>query len=468
MRSKPWRPILALIALTFVAHLVVLANPGFYNHDEWQRSDHVETHGLIDFLDAFVVVQAGPEFGYPVRPIGFAQQGISAIWMASEPVIPHAIDVALHAAVVVLFWSLLLRLGFDRWANWAAVIFAISPLATFSVGWVGASFDRWYVLFSLLCAHGVVSVAREGVRGGPIALVLLGSSGAVLSKETAIVLPGALLVLAYSLWAARRSTCRVRAVLGSIVLSGIPILLYLFIRWPAIQATLGSRGGPYAPAMSNVPGNALLYFAQPFMLRATELGAIPQLTDWDLWSALILHGFLLLALWHWYGWRILAAYVAGYFVFLLPVLPLHAPATHYLYASGMAFAVALTLVLAPLVEASEGMRFPWLMKALAGIVVLVVFAHSLFIQEYLYSAGACQAEFLASFKPMAEEAIAGGAKRLHVTGAPDAREYIAERTLFARAPFIEGGRWPTVVGTAPAKEADVNFVMQPDCRVLRQ
>jgi hypothetical protein len=467
--GKRWLPIMALIALTFMAHLLVLANPGFFNHDEWQRADHVEAHGLVNYLKSYTVVLAGPDFGYPVRPIGFAQQGISAIWMQTYPVIPHAIDVVLHSAVVVLLWSVLLRVGFERRrAAWAAAIFAICPLATFSVGWVGASFDRWYALFSLVCAHGVVSAAREGLDEKAIALVLLGSCGAILSKETAIVLPAALLVMGYSLWLSGKSQYRVRPALGAIALSGLPILIYIAIRWPAIQATLSSHGGPYAPAMVSIPGNVLLYLAQPFILRAVEVMPVSFVARWELWLALALHGLLLAAIWRRYGWRAPLTYAAGYFVFLLPVLPLPNQGAHYLYASGIPFAIAFALLLAPRRDAGVPRRFSRGRTAVAGAVMLFLLGRSLVIQENLYSAGKCQAEFLASFKPMAEEAMAGGSDRLHITAAPGAREYIAHRALFGRMPFSEEGQWPTVVGATQSSEGDGNFVMQPNCTVLRQ
>jgi hypothetical protein len=77
-------------------------------------------------------------------------------------------------------------------------------------------------------------------------------------------------------------------------------------------------------------------------------------------------------------------------------------------------------------------------------------------------------KFLASFSSMAEEAIAGGSNRLHIRGAHGARKYVAERALFGRDAFSGRGKWPTVVGAAPSLEHDSNFVMQPNCTMLRQ
>jgi hypothetical protein len=468
-RGKRWRPILTLIALTFAAHVLVLANPGYFSHDEWQRADEVEAYGLVNYFDLYTKIHAGPNFGFPVRPIGFVQQGISAIWMQSTPIIPHGIDVALHAAVVLLLWSLLVRVGFGRRrALLAGAFFAISPLATVSVGWVGASFDRWYVFFSLICAYGLVIAAREGLRVTAIALVLLGGAGAILSKEAAIALPAALLVMAYSLRLASRSEYQVRPALGAIALSALPVFAYLAIRWPAIQSTLSGHGGSYTLAPGKIPGNVLVYLAQPFHLRAVELKSFPLLPRWEFWLALALHVLLMTGLWRRFGWRVLLAYVGGYFVFLLPVLPLPTLAAHYLYASGIPFAIALGLLLVPQAEAGVSKKLRQRSMAFVGVVMIFLAGRSLFIQQEIYSVGKCQAVFLASFSPMAAEAIAGGSNRLHVTAAPGAREFVALRALFGRDAFSGHGKWPTVVGAAPMLERDSNLVMQPNCTVVPQ
>jgi hypothetical protein len=84
---------LGLVALTLLAHAVILATPGFYSHDEWQKFDHIRLHGFSAFARAYGIPQPGPEFGYPVRPIGFVQQGFAALWMQSAPLASHLVSV---------------------------------------------------------------------------------------------------------------------------------------------------------------------------------------------------------------------------------------------------------------------------------------------------------------------------------------------------------------------------------------
>jgi hypothetical protein len=463
-----WATAAALIVFTFTAHLLVLANPGFFSHEEWLVSDDIGRFGLASFLQRYSELKPGEHFGEPVRPIGFAQLGLSTLWMQSNPVIPHAIDVGMHAVVVIVFWSLLLRVGFGQQrATWAALLFAISPLTAFAVGWLSATFERWYVLFSLICAHGVVVAARKGLTPRALALVLLGSAGAILSKETAIILPAALLVMGYALRSAREVQYRVGPALAAIALSGIPILLYLVLRWPAIHASLTGDGGPYSPSLINVPRNLLIYFAEPLLPTVVEVTGL----WWPLWEwclALALHVLLLIALWRRYGLRAPLLYVAGYFIFLVPVLPLPGALGHYLYVSGMAFAIAVTLAIAPRTKSKMPMNLSPAGIVVAGLVMIFVVARSLVTQEYMYSVGKCQAEFLASLKPLADDAMANGSLRLHVIGTPDAPEYVAQRALFGRRQFADGGKWPTVVGPAPSLARDADFVMQANCTVSRR
>src|SRR4249920_2746418 len=85
VERKPMLAALALLALTLATHAIVLAAPGFYSNDEWQKFDHIRLHGAWDFVRAYGALRPGPEFGYPVRPIGFMQQGFAAMWMQSAP-----------------------------------------------------------------------------------------------------------------------------------------------------------------------------------------------------------------------------------------------------------------------------------------------------------------------------------------------------------------------------------------------
>ena len=40
---------LALVALTLLTHVVILVDPGFFSHDEWQKFDHIQIRGFWDY-----------------------------------------------------------------------------------------------------------------------------------------------------------------------------------------------------------------------------------------------------------------------------------------------------------------------------------------------------------------------------------------------------------------------------------
>lgn len=469
-RRGTWLTMLCLLALTVVTHVLIVANPGFFSHDEWQRADTVQAEGFASYAREYGAVKAGPDFGFPVRPIGFIQQGVSAQWMRDVPVATHGLDVLLHALAVILLWRALPLAGVaDRSAILAAAVFAISPLATMATGWVGASFDRWFGTFLIVAASGALLVARKRGNAGGYALVLAGSAGAILSKETAVVLPGALLLMLWVVHAQLRDV-RWRPALAAVSLACLPIVLFLWIRLPAIEATLAGHGGAYSPSASYIPSNALTYLAQPFLLRAVELVSASLLTNTEWAFALLAHAAVLGWLWWRFGLRMMAAYLAAYFIFLVPVIALPMKGAHYLYASGIPFAVALGLLLAPR-EARQGQSirsFP-AQGLLAVAIIGFLFARSQYMQAQLYQRGQCQSVLLTSFAALAKAATDDGATRLRIVGAPGAPEYVALGATFGRTDFSEGGRWPTVVGaSAPAIAGERTFSMAEDCRVSTQ
>lgn len=468
-RVRGWLIAAGLVLLVLASHLLVVANPGYFSHDEWQKADFVRDHGLRAFAQAYGKVVAGPEFGYPVRPIGFLQQGYSGSWMTRAPVVPHLLDVLLHAGLVLLFWRFVLAAGARaRIAALAAVVLAISPLGTLSTAWVAASFDRWYVLFALVAAWGWLRAGRgPDPAPGWLALIAVGSAGAILSKETAVVLPIALLVLSWALARAGQARPSSRGLLAMLVCASLPIAAYLVVRFPALQATLASHGGPYSLSPANLPGNLLLYFSYPFFPSAVESGVMSLLPRWQFLVGLALHFGLLVLLWRRLGLAWCLAYLAGFFVFLLPVLMLPATGAHYLYGSGPAFALAITFALLPS-EAAQSQGSNWRAGLALPLVLLFLLGRSAYIQQSVYSEGKCQSEFLASYEPMAEAAVSAGARRLVLDAAPGTRDYVATKVLFGRSQFTEGGRWPTVRAPISPQPGDAGVTMQPDCRVTRR
>lgn len=462
-----------LLLLVLAFYSLTLANPGFFNHDEWQKYDHVTSSGFLDFARQYGRLQAGPDFGYPVRPLGFLQQGFTSIWMGTRPIVPHLFDVLHHGLIALLCGWVLVCAGLSRRVALAsAVVFAVSPLATVSTGWVGASFDRWYAGFFLVAAYGAVSLARGlGSRGGNCALIIMGMALALLSKETAVVLPGLLVMAVFAvLLNGRGGKPSLAAVFPQLLIvagiAAIPLLAYLAIRWPALNASLHGEGGPYAPSLSNLPRNAALYFAQPFFFGAVELDSAVYLPRASFLVGGVFHAVLIGCFWKRYGLLNALLYVAAYFLFLLPVLPLHFAGAHYLYGSGLPFAAMVGLLLVPKDAMATTLRARAPLFAMAAIVALLGF-RSLEIQLRMYDHGVCENRFLNSYLPEARDGMGHGARSVQVLVDQGAMGYVAERFLFGRRQFSASGALPTALGGPPDSGA-ARLRMGIDCRVRHE
>jgi hypothetical protein len=447
MERRPIVAVLGLVALAVLAHAIVLANPGFYSHDEWEKFDHVRLHGFQDFARAYGEIKPGPEFGYPMRPIGFIQQGIASLWMQSAPPLAHLVGVANHALVALIFVWVLLRAGVARaTAGLAGALFVVSPLTTMATGWVAASFDQLYVLFLLLGAALLVRLPDGRVSVPRAAGLMLATGAALLSKEAAIAAPIAVLALAYAVRSAHPDSFSWRPFGIAFVVVLVPVAAYLLMRAPAIAASLAGRSHlAYTPDLWNAPANVWRFFSFPFRLRLVEMSAGVFRSPWQPLAAVLAHLLLVAAVGRLFGVRLALAYVAGYFAFLLPALPLPNPGAHMLYASALAMSLAIAATLDRLLATG---RRPAVLLALAGIAALC--AHTVAIQLRLYEAGVCQMRFLADVDAVLARQPPES-RGIVVVPEDTARVGIAIRSVFGRDPYMRDGQ-PIVTFDAPDQQ----------------
>jgi len=448
--------LLVPLGAALLLHPLVLANPGFFSHDEWERLDHIRRHGLWDFLRAYSIPHAGPEFGHPVRPIGFVQQGLSALLMEPSPFLAHLLDVLMHGAVASLLTLVLHRRGAPpSLALLAGLLLAASPLTAASTGWVAASFDRWLGLFVLLAAGAAWGILSGGTTPGRALALAAAAAGAVLSKEAAAALPLALLVVVGAHRALHPGgPWPWRRVAMVLALGSLPVLAYLLVRLPAIEATLTGRTGAgyYAPTGRFLGRSLSGYWGFPFLPHLTDFPRQGRLGLPAFLGAGLLHAVLVALAGRWFGWRIGALYVAAYFVFLLPVLPLPEPGAHYLYAS----ALPLAVLLAALWREAWRRRARLALAALAVGTGLMLTNHAL-IQWRIYRGGVCQAAFL----PSLDAALAERSGPLAIVLAPSSLDWVARRGIYLRPAYAE----VTLLrgGALPAETRSV--VMGADCRL---
>jgi len=428
---------LALVVLTLVTHAVILAAPGFYSNDEWQKFDHVRLHGFWDFARAYGAIRPGPEFGYPVRPIGFMQQGAAALWMQSAPWASHLVGVVNHAVVALTLVWVLRRAGFARaTAGMAGALFILSPLTTMATGWLAASFDQLYILFLLFAAAAIVKLPAEGMSVQRAAWILLATTAALLAKETAIVAPGAVLLLGYLAWCAHPEEFSWRPFGMAFAIVLLPVIAYLLLRAPAIAVSMAGHADPaYTPDLSNAPANAWRFFVFPFRLKLVEMSATVFRSPWQPLLAGAVHLFLVGAVYRFFGARYALAYVAGYFLFLLPVLALPNPGIQCLYGAALAMSLAIAAVWERLrANRSRGAGL------LIAAVVVGLLAHGLVIQRHLYDVGQCQSRFLADIDNLLAQQPAAVTPRIVVMPEPGAPSRVGIRAVSAREAYTANGR----------------------------
>jgi len=448
------RTYIAVAVATVLLNLPLLANPGFFSHDEWQFHDIVTLSGLLKFIDGFGRLSSGSSFGVPVRPLGFVQLGLTTFGMDSFPLAPHAFNVLLHAVVVLVFARVLNLAGFHRLtATLAALLFATSPLAAFATGWTAASFDQWYTLFVLLALLCALTIRGQGYSAIRIALLFLVSAAALLSKETGIIAPVAVAGGSLALDLLRGTSIRWKTAAALGAVSAAPFLFYVPIRAQAIVASLHQTGGAYTPSIRNVPYNALTYFAFPFLPNVGELvtGMPIAMLDWV--AALAIHGAIVACLAWRYGWRGGLAYFFFYYVFLLPVLTIQSVGSHYLYASGLALAAGLACLIAD--ASAPRMIAPAALLGIPAAGVLVW--HFAMLQDKLYGDGVCQRAFLTSLDTQIES---NGDTAVVIHPAQDAKWWVGARAVFERP------RYPNVRFVMDDPKTTANYTMNADCHVV--
>lgn len=389
-----------LICLALLSSLILIANPGFFNHDELQKVDFVLRYGFIDYLKTHVTLSRGSEFGVPVRPISFLVQGIVSLFQPAYPFLVHLIDVLMHGVVASLLYIAICRVHGGRTFAWtAAIIFLVSPLATFSVGWPAALMDRLYILFGLLAFIAADRYLAHRSDWGALVAIFFASACAILSKETALVLPGILIIyLIYSPGLFKSN--RFWTAFG---VWSIPVILFLLYRAPALMVSFGGKvATPYSASLENVLPGLLVYTAYPFLVSLAEAGNWSLHAIAQMWTAVSAHLILVILLWRAFGNKAALAYCCGYLFFIVPVLPIWIKGAHYLYGSGLFFALGLAALLA--LKWNRGKK---ILVAIPVALLIVSVYHTWRNQVHIYKIGSCmnraldtmEAAYLGSGKP---------------------------------------------------------------------
>lgn len=267
---------MAIALLAVIASATSLGNAFAYD-DRWIIVENARAHSLHApwkfFAETYWPNSRGAALYRPLTILLYAVQ-----WRVGDgsPLVYHAVNVALYAALsVLLFWFALQLL--PRTAAWvAAALFAVHPVHVEAVGNVVGQAELWTAL-SLIAAVGLyVRDRREGLPLGLttkaqiIALFVLG----MLVKENAIVLP-ALIVAAEIFLVADGRPLRERAddLLSWLCWLGLFAALFLLVRVAVLQDVAG-----------DVPHPALINTTMPER-ALVMLGLVPEFGRLLLWPA---------------------------------------------------------------------------------------------------------------------------------------------------------------------------------------
>ena len=221
-----WARALALVALVVAVYWPILEN-GYVSDDEIYIRGIRDLASLAGLRDIWFRIGTIPQY-YPLVHTAFWFE--YRLW-GLDPLGFHAMNLAMHAVVVLMFWRFLARLRMPG-AWLAAALFAVHPVHVETVAWASERKNLFSAAFALASMRAYLRFAPLDPTAGSVAdsipsarrsyLVSLALYlAALLSKTVTVTTPAALLVLRW--WRSGRLQWRdVRPLIPFFAL-GLPI-----------------------------------------------------------------------------------------------------------------------------------------------------------------------------------------------------------------------------------------------------
>ena len=397
--KSEWRLLIAVVL--FLAAFVVHADArdGGFVYDD---------HRFIEFNPALRAVDVASYFTDPVtasnpqgiqadiyRPVRTTLFALEYAWFGLSPRGWHTVSIVLHALNVVLCFLLLCALfGRTLPAACGAALFAVHPVTSESVAWVSSQGDLLAVTGSLACLLCFLRGGWPWTIAGLVAFAV-----AILSKESALVLPALVLLVAWirppardpmtaSLWRRPGTTTFWR-----LALMGGVLIAYFLVRdrvmagvWAQVPHPEGSRWASVRGLLDAI----VTYAGHLFVPRGFSFDThtvVPArfgdprvvLGAGFLLSTLLAGGFALRTRRY-----VLAFACLGFLVTLLPVSNVIVPlktfvADRFLYPGLLCVAAGVGLAVRWMTAgfSARGLRFAGAWGALAALVIVcAVFANT--------------------------------------------------------------------------------------------
>jgi hypothetical protein len=310
------------VLTAFVLSLPLIFNSGYFSHDELQWLAFADKPSLAD-----VPWSAWFDFTpFQYRPLTFNLWLLLSHFIGYQPIAMHLVRVLFGLAAAWLLRSVLLQLNVSpRRATFAGWIWLLTPYSVYTHGWVGTFGDSLCLIFMLLALrHALIQSSADSwksVIGNALPVAAL-TALALMSKESAVVFPAAMLIAA-----ARR---RDRIGVAVFAASACIVLTYLVLRLHAILYPHDAASG-YHWSLANIPARIAEYTVFPFLVGHFEV--IASRTHLTNWAALFGLGIVVAASLG-AGWRRCLIFWIGWIVALGPVLILDNAYNQYAYLAG--------------------------------------------------------------------------------------------------------------------------------------
>lgn len=373
-RPGRWLPLVGLGVVLLASHGASLWD-GLFLDDHWQRmASYDRGWGFHDLVESATIDFSGqwnrfwwqeePLVWRYARPVGMLAVKIEYLLAGDHPLLVHAFGLVWHGFIGWMVYRMALWAGLTvPWAFLAGTMFIIHPHSTTAMGWNSA---RNAVVNAAMLTAAVLAYARFSaprrqypdepaeratpLHGACFALPIVLWLLALLSRETAIIFPGIILVLDLSAggWRHVRRRLPVHAVVW--------LLSILFLYWrlvvfsvDAVPVVYFSR--PEGPAYVLWAACKLLNLVFSQIFYTPMVMGVSTLGDLSLEVVLIhLLMFVLVgAILVWYVWA--SRGVRGRWVWpiwaaaaFVPVIPVFA-APHFAYLPAVPYAIMMAVLM---------------------------------------------------------------------------------------------------------------------------
>lgn len=353
LRSREVGGASLFLLIAFLIGLPLILNPGYFSHDELQWLAFADKPSLAE-----VPWNSWFDFSpFQYRPLTFNLWLLLSHFFGYQPMLMHLVRVLFGLVAAWLLRSVLLQLDVPpRRATVASWIWLLTPYTVYTHGWVGTFGDSLCLIFALMALRHTLVQSRPDSWASSFSTALPVATLAALalmSKESAVVFPVAMLIAAFR----RRDKIGVAAfTLAAVVVSAYLALRLRTILFPA-HATPS-----YAWHLANIPADAAQYTLFPFLIGHFEVvAARTHLTNWAALLSLALFAIASFGA----GWRRGALFWAGWILALGPVLILDDRYNQYAYLAG-AWACTFFAWTWPTIRA------PWRLLVILPVAMLLV------------------------------------------------------------------------------------------------